>query len=53
MFIGLMGVTGDNTLVTPSGRTLFKVPGWAAWRIQRVQHWVAQLTWKKEWRVPK
>jgi hypothetical protein len=46
MFIGLMGVKSDNTLVTPSGRELFKVPGWVAWRIQHVQHWIAKKTWR-------
>jgi len=45
MFIGLMGVKSDNTLVTPNGRELFKVPEWAAMRIQRIQHWIAQKTW--------
>ena len=44
--IGLMGVKSDNTLVTPCGKTLFKVPGYLAWRIQRVQHWIAMKTWK-------
>jgi len=44
--IGLMGVKGDNTLVTPSGKSLFKVPSWLSWRIQRIQHWVAIKTWK-------
>lgn len=46
MFIGLMGVKNDYTLVTPGGRELFKVPRWAAWRIQHVQHWIAQKTWR-------
>jgi hypothetical protein len=46
MFIGLMGVKSDNTLVTPSGRELFKVPRWVAWRIQHVQHWIAKKTWR-------
>ena len=45
-FIGLMGVKSDNTLVTPSGHELFRVPEWAARRIQRIQHWIAQLTWR-------
>lgn len=45
-FIGLMGVKNDLTLVTPSGRELFRVPEWAAWRIQHVQHWIAQKTWR-------
>jgi len=46
MFIGLMGVASDGTLYTPSGNKICKVPQWAAWRIQRAQHWVAQLTWR-------
>lgn len=51
MFIGLMGVGNDSkTLYAPNGNRICKVPGWAAWRIQRVQHWIAQLTWKKEWK---
>lgn len=53
MFIGLMGVDSDNVLYAPGGRRLFKVPEWAGWRIQRAQHWVARLTWKKEWKAPK
>lgn len=45
-FIGLMGVKNDYTLVTPGGRELFRVPAWAAWRIQHIQHWIAQKTWR-------
>ena len=45
MFIGLMGVKNDGkTLVTPSGKILFKVPMWAARVIQRIQHKIARLT---------
>ena len=45
--IGLMGVQNDGkTLVTPKGKILFAVPSWMASRIQRIQHWVAQLTWR-------
>jgi hypothetical protein len=33
-------------LADGSGQELFKVPEWAAWRIQRIQHWIAQKTWK-------
>ena len=45
--IGLLGVKNDGkTLVSPSGRTLFAVPRWLAWRIQRLQHWIAMRTWK-------
>lgn len=53
MFIGLMGIDSDNVLYSPGGKRLFKVPEWAGWRIQRVQHWIARLTWKKEWKAPK
>lgn len=45
-FIGLMGVGSDCMLYTPSGRELFRAPEWAAWRIQRIQHWIAQKTWR-------
>ncbi|MDD5649993.1 MAG: hypothetical protein PHF86_06205 [Candidatus Nanoarchaeia archaeon] len=47
MFIGLMGVADDGTLVTPNGRRLFKVPLCIAAIVQRIQHKVAQLTWQK------
>lgn len=43
--IGLMGVSDNGTLYTPSGRALFKVPPWLAFRIQAVQHWIARKTW--------
>jgi hypothetical protein len=45
-FIGLMGAGSDNMLYTPSGKELFRAPEWAAWRIQAIQHWVAQKTWR-------
>jgi len=49
--IGLMGVKDDGcTLVSPTGKDLFRVPSWLAWRIQRIQHWIAMRTWKKIWR---
>ena len=42
MFIGLMGVENDGkTLVSPKGKRICKVPSWLAWRVQRIQHWVA------------
>ena len=50
MFIGLMGVTSDGKLVTPSGKNLVRVPMWIAWRIQSVQHWIAQKTWDENWK---
>jgi hypothetical protein len=44
--IGLMGVKDDGTLVTPSGRDFVKLPLRLAAVIQRVQHWLAQKTWR-------
>jgi hypothetical protein len=44
MFIGLMGVKDDGTLVTPKGKDLFRVPKLLAIIIQRIQHWIARLT---------
>jgi hypothetical protein len=45
MFIGLMGVKNDGkTLVSPSGKVLFKVPKPIARIIQRIQHRIAYLT---------
>ena len=44
--IGLMGVSSDNTLYTPSGKKICRVPAWMAWRIQSIQHWIAIRTWK-------
>jgi ribosomal protein L24E len=47
MFIGLMGVDNDGkTLYTPSGKKLFKVPRFLAWKIQRIQHYIAKKTWR-------
>lgn len=48
-YIGLMGVANDGTLVTPSGKRLFKVPSWCSWRIQRIQHWFVSVTAKPLW----
>jgi hypothetical protein len=45
-FIGLMGVGNDLMLYTPNGQKLFRAPEWAAWRIQSIQHWIAQKTWR-------
>ncbi len=45
MFIGLMGIKNDGTLVTPSGIELFKVPMRIGAVIQKWQHWVASKTW--------
>jgi len=44
--IGLMGVDSNNVLYTPSGKRICQVPAWLAWRIQRIQHWIAVRTWK-------
>ena len=44
--IGFMGVKDDGkTLITPSGRELFKVPSIIARWIQRIQHYIARKTW--------
>lgn len=45
-FIGLMGVASDGALFAPNGGRLFRVPPRLAWRVQRIQHWVASKTWK-------
>jgi hypothetical protein len=45
--IGLMGVGNDGTtLYLPNGTRLCGVPSWMAWKIQKMQHWLAQKTWK-------
>ena len=54
MFIGLMGVKNDGTLVTPSGVELFKVPPLIGRLVQKTQHWIAEKTWsdsihQKKW----
>ena len=47
MFIGLMGVGNDGkTLISPSGKELFRVPKVAARYVQRIQHRIASLTWR-------
>jgi hypothetical protein len=45
--IGLMGLTNDGILVTPSGTQLFSVGQWLGSKVQRIQHWIAQKTWKR------
>lgn len=45
-FVGLMGCDSDGTLISPSGKVLFKAPLWLSGKIQRVQHWIAQKTWR-------
>lgn len=45
MFIGLMGVSNEGILITPSGKNICKVPIWVASKIQRIQHFIAKLTW--------
>ena len=47
MFIGLMGVSDSGMLITPKGNRLFRVPMFAAIIIQRIQHKIAQVTWRK------
>ena len=44
MFIGLMGVSNNGTLVTPSGKNLFRLPLRLASFIQRVHHKIARTT---------
>lgn len=46
MFIGLMGISNDAVLITPSGKNLFKVPMKIGMIIQRIQHWIADKTWR-------
>ena len=48
MFIGLMGVDNDGkTMYTPGGEKIFlTLPGGLAWRVQRIQHWIARKTWR-------
>lgn len=46
MFIGLMGVSDDGILITPSGKDICKVPLWFAWKIQKIQHFIARLAWR-------
>lgn len=45
-FIGLMGVKGNNVMVTPSGRKLFALPFGLSSVVQRIQHKIAQRTWR-------
>lgn len=44
--IGLMGLSSDGMLITPSGKNLFKVPDWLGRAIQSTQHWIAMKTWR-------
>ena len=44
--IGLMGVSDNGTLFTPSGRRLFRLPLQIAALVQRAQHWLAVRTWR-------
>ena len=47
MFIGLMGVDNNGkTLISPKGKNLFSVPFRLSWKIQRIQHIIAKLTWR-------
>lgn len=38
---GLMGVSDDGTMWTPSGKKLFRLPLRLAAFVQRMQHWFA------------
>ena len=44
--IGLMGVSDHGAMFSPRGRKLFSLPLRLAVLIQRVQHWIAQRTWR-------
>lgn len=44
--IGLMGVSDEGMLVTPSGGNLFVVSTRLGILIQGMQHWVAKKSWK-------
>lgn len=42
---GLMGVGNDaQTLYKPNGKKICRAPKWLAWRIQRIQHIVSQIS---------
>lgn len=43
--IGLMGVSDNGTLYTPSNRKLFRMPLRLAIMVQKAQHWIARKTW--------
>lgn len=54
MFIGLMGVDDNGkTMYFPNGKTIGKLPWGLAWKVQRIQHWVAMRTWHSDWRPHK
>lgn len=40
--IGLMGLSDNGTLYTPSGRKLFRLPMRLAILVQKAQHWFAR-----------
>lgn len=44
--IGLLGVSDDGTLYSPRGRRLMRLPLRLACLVQRLQHWLAVLTWR-------
>ncbi len=46
MIIGLMGVGSDGTLYKPNGDKFIRIPMRLAILIQRIQHRIAQWTWK-------
>ena len=41
-----MGVDSCGILISPKGKKLLRVPLGIARRIQIVQHWIAQMTWR-------
>ena len=48
MFIGLIGVDNDvKTMYALSCNKIpFTLPWGSAWKVQEIQHWVAQKTWR-------
>jgi len=47
MFIGLMGIENDGkTLISPKGKNLISLPFWLACKVQKIQHFIAKLTWR-------
>lgn len=44
--IGLMGLSDNGMMFTPSGRRLFRLPLRLAMLVQKAQHWIAVKTWR-------
>lgn len=45
-YIGFMGVTNDEIMVTPNGKNLFKLPFGLSWKVQIIQHAIAKISHK-------